>query len=166
MAQLMLSYKRSNCIVHVPKIVELIISRFIDIYIQMICMYIIISIMTRYLNQNMFVYPANYTTILSLRFKMRINHKTPSLRNKYHGWLMPKTSQLAATYNGTSLSYRDVDFRFFYNYANTAFYFNLSSSKVIIQKVRIPDYLSHCTYRRYLFDEKRTYCFHCAVSLI
>ena len=120
MAQLMLSYKRSNFIVHVPKTIELITSILIKIrnktyyiYIQMICMYIIISIMTRYLNQNLFVYSANYTTILLLRFKMRINRKTPSLRFKYHGWLMPKTSQLAATYNGTSLSYRDVDFRFF-----------------------------------------------------
>ena len=128
--------------------------------------YTVISIMTRYLNQNLFVYSANYTTILLLRLKMRINRKTPSLRFKYHGWLMPKTSQLAATYNGTSLSYRDVDFMFFYIYANTSFYYNLSSSKVIIQKVRIPDHLSHCTYRRYLSYEKRTYCFHCAVRLI
>ena len=117
MAQLMLRIRRSNCILRLLKIIKLIISRFVkirnNIYAYTYDNYTVISIMTRYLNWNLFVYSANYTTILLLRFKMRINRKTPSLRFKYHGWLMPKTSQLAATYNGTSLSYRDVDFRFF-----------------------------------------------------
>ena len=131
--------------------------------------YTVISIMTRYLNWNLFVYSANYTTILLLRFKMRINRKTPSLRFKYHGWLMPKTSQLAATYNGTSLSYRDVDFRFFIH-VNTSFYYKLSlqSLKIIIHEVGIPDYFyaSHCTYRRCSCYNHRDCLFHCAISSI